>query len=195
MMDTTARELLDFWLDLGEAAWYRADVAVDDACRTRWGALWEEARTGALDGWRSSPDGALALLILLDQIPRNIFRGDARSFATDRLALAASKATILSSMDRRIDRPQRQFVYTPLMHSEVLANQDQSVRMYLLNFGRTDLLTHARAHREVIRRFGRFPFRNAALGRESTPAEVAFLADGGYMAVVEALASEDATTH
>ena len=194
-MDQAASELLDFWLGLGEAAWYRADDAVDVACRTRAGALWEKARTGALDGWRCSPEGALALLILLDQIPRNIFRGDPRSFATDQRALAVSKATILAGMDRRIELPQRQFVYAPLMHSEILANQDQSVRMYLLNFGRTGLLTHARAHREVIRRFGRFPYRNAALGRESTPAEVAFLADGGYMTVVEALASEDARTN
>ena len=189
-MDQTARELLDYWLGLGPEAWYRGGEALDQEIRDRWGALWEKGRTGALIQWRAAPASCLALVILLDQFPRNMFRGDARAFASDARALAVAKTAILHGQDRRVDLPERQFFYTPLMHSEVLSNQDQSVRMYLLNFGREGLLPHAQAHREIIRRFGRFPFRNAALGRESTPEEVAFLAEGGYMAMFNRFAPQ-----
>ena len=182
-MDGKARELLDFWLGLGPEGWYRADDEVDAVIRDRWGALWEMGRTGGLSQWRVAPDSCLALVILLDQFPRNMFREDRRAFASDARALAVARTAILHGKDKRVELPQRQFFYTPLMHSEVLSNQDHSVRMYLLSFGREGLLPHAQAHREIIRRFGRFPFRNAALGRESTPEEVAFLAEGGYMSM------------
>jgi uncharacterized protein (DUF924 family) len=188
-MDPTARELLDYWLGLGPEAWYRGGEALDQEIRDRWGALWEKARAGGLTQWRAAPDTCLALLILLDQFPRNMFRADARAFATDDRALEVAKTAILHGRDRRVGLPERQFFYTPLMHSEILADQDHSVRLYLLNFGRGELLRHARAHREIIRRFGRFPFRNGALGRESTPEEVAFLAEGGYMSVFNRLAA------
>ncbi|HRO10549.1 DUF924 family protein [Amaricoccus sp.] len=183
-----AREVLDYWLGIGPDGWYRGGEELDAEIRSRFGALWEEGRAGKLAQWRASPASCLALLVLLDQFPRNMFRGDARSFATDARALRVAKSAIQRRQDRRVGLPERQFFYTPLMHSEVLADQDQSVRMYLLNFGREGLLPHAQAHREIIRRFGRFPYRNAALGRESTPEEVAFLAEGGYTTMLNRFA-------
>jgi uncharacterized protein (DUF924 family) len=119
-----------------------------------------------------------------------MFRGDARSFASDALALQTAKVAILHGRDQKIGLPERQFFYLPLMHSEVQANQDRSVRLFVINFGREDdHVRHAMAHREVIRRYGRFPYRNAALGRESTPAEEAFLAAGGYGAMLKEMAA------
>lgn len=191
-MDATAREVLDYWLGLGPEAWYRGGEALDREIRDRWLPLWEGASTGALRHWRCAPDSTLALLVVLDQFPRNMFRDDARAFSTDKRALDVAKTAILHGTDRSQPLPERQFFYTPLMHSEILSNQDQSVRLYLMSFGRGEQLRHARAHREIIRRFGRFPYRNAALGRESTPEEVAFLAGGGYRAVIEELAARDA---
>ena len=188
-MDTRPKELLDFWLGIGPEGWYRVDPAVDDAIRERWGGLWEEARAGRLGEWATSPEGCLALLILLDQLPRNMFRGDARAFATDGRAVAVAKAAIQRGRDARVPLPERQFFYLPLMHSEVQANQDRSVRLFLVGVGRGEGLRHARAHREIIRRFGRFPYRNAALGRESTPEEVAFLEEGGYQKMLDAIAA------
>lgn len=186
-MDARPKELLDYWLGLGPEGWYRVDPAVDDAIRDRWGPVWEQARAGRLGEWAASPEGGLALLILLDQLPRNMFRGDARAFATDRRAVAVAKSAILRGHDRRVPLPERQFFYLPLEHSEIQANQDKCVRLMFLNFGRGESLRHARAHREIIRRFGRFPFRNAALGRESTPEEVAFIEEGGYQRMVDAI--------
>jgi uncharacterized protein (DUF924 family) len=191
-MDDTARELLDFWLGLGPEGWYRTDAAVDATIRDRWGAAWETARSGGLNDWRAAPDSCLALVILLDQFPRNMFRQDARAFASDARALAVATTAILHGMDRRVGMPERQFFYLPLTHSEVQCNQDHSVRLFLIHFGRDGYLRHAQVHREIIRRFGRFPFRNAALGRESTPEEVAFLAEGGYRAVLDQFAAREA---
>ncbi len=188
-MDARAEELIDFWLnEVGEQGWYKQDDALDARIRERWLPVWEEARTGAFDSWRCAPRSTLALLVLFDQFPRNMFRGDARAFATDIPARKAAKDAILRGMDKRVDLPERQFFYLPLEHSELPSDQYHAVRLMLLNFGRdSEMLRHARAHREVIRRFGRFPFRNAALGRESRPDEVAFLAAGGYAAALESV--------
>ncbi len=192
-MDATAEELLHFWLEeIGPEGWYRVDETIDAGIRDRWGALWDVGRTGGLADWRVQAESCLALVILLDQLPRNMFRGDARSFASDRLALATAKLAVLHGGDRKVGLPERQFFYLPLMHSEVQTDQDKSVRLFLTSFGREDPgdhLRHAVAHREVIRRFGRFPFRNAALGRESTPAEEAFLAAGGYLGLFKQIAA------
>jgi uncharacterized protein (DUF924 family) len=186
-MDATAQELLDFWIDeVGVEGWYRQDEALDATIRERWGALWETGRAGGLIAWTVAPKSCLALIILLDQFPRNMFRQDARAFASDARAIATAKDAILRGHDKRIPLPERQFFYLPLMHSEVQSNQDRSVRLFVMNFGRDDeQVRHARAHRDIIRRFGRFPYRNAALGRESTPEEVAFLEKGGYLAALE----------
>ena len=186
-MDTRAQEILEFWLnEVGPDRWYRPDPAIDSTIRERWLPLWETGRAGGLREWSCSPLGCLALLVLLDQFPRNIFRDDPRAFGSDARAVTVAKTAILHGVDRRVGTPERQFFYTPLMHSEMQSNQDKAVRLYLLSFGKGELLRHARAHRDIIRRFGRFPFRNAALGRESTAEEQAFIDAGGYRAAFKA---------
>jgi uncharacterized protein (DUF924 family) len=189
-MDQAAEELLRFWLDeIGPEGWFRQDAELDDRIRDRWSELWETGRAGGLTQWRCAPRSTLALVILLDQFPRNMFRGDARSFASDPQALAVTNIEILHGRDKRVAPAERNFFYMPLMHSEILSNQDKSVRLFLINYGRGELLRHAVAHREIIRRFGRFPFRNAVLGRESTPEEAAFLENGGYRTEFERTAA------
>jgi uncharacterized protein (DUF924 family) len=187
-MDATAKAVLDFWIDeVGEAGWYRQDDDLDATIRERWGPLWERAVAGELRDWAGTPRSCLALLIVLDQFPRNMFRGSARAFATDKQAVSVAKQAILAGHDQRVPLPERQFFYMPLMHAESLASQDKCVRLFVMNFGKSEYLRHARAHRDIIRRFGRFPFRNVALGRESRPDEVEFLNDGGYVAAVKAI--------
>lgn len=186
-MDPRAGEILEFWKRIGPKGWYEVDPAVDREITERWGELWETARAGGLHEWRADARSCLALLLLLDQFPRNMFRGDARAFASDARARAVARGAIDAGFDKSIPAPERQFFYLPLMHSEVSADQDQCVRLVLLNLGKTDTLTHARAHRAVIRQFGRFPYRNAALGRETTQAEAAFLEAGGYRHAYEAV--------
>jgi uncharacterized protein (DUF924 family) len=188
---STVDEIINFWVnEVGPERWYATDPALDAQIKARYGALWENALAGRLNSWASCAKGALAFLIVTDQFPRNMFRGDdGRAFATDALArLVAARACHLG-FDRMIPEPQRQFFYLPLMHSESQMDQDRSVRMFLLRMPETGAnnLLHARAHRAVIRQFGRFPYRNAALGRASTEAERAWMAQGGYGVAVRAL--------
>lgn len=184
-MQEEAEAILAFWLDeVGPKGWYQGGEALDAECRARFLDTWEQARRGALDGWAASPRSALALVILLDQLPRNMRRGEAGAFASDARALAVAKASIRRGFDLAVEGPERQFFYLPLMHSEVIADQERAVRLILLRLDGDDQLTHARAHRAVIRRFGRFPYRNAALGRRTTEGEDAFLAAGGYAAAL-----------
>lgn len=182
-------DVLGFWLDeVGEAGWYAGGEALDATVRERFEGLWTRASEGALGLWLTYPTGVLAYCILTDQFPRNMFRGTARTFATDPIALAAAKMAVDRGWDLRIDMPARQFIYMPLEHSEVLVDQDHAVRLIHMRMpGATETLLHARAHRDVIRRFGRFPFRNAALGRTDTPDEAAWLARGGYAEAVKAI--------
>ncbi|MGD9863562.1 MAG: DUF924 family protein [Pseudodonghicola sp.] len=183
-------EILSFWLDeVGPAQWYAQDDALDETIRQRFAAAWEGARTGRFSLWLTYPSGVLAYVILTDQFPRNMFRGDGRSFATDRAALAAAKAAIDKGWDLKIDEPARQFFYLPLMHSENLCDQDRCVRLLCERMPQTGAsnLLHARAHREVIRKFGRFPYRNAALERTATAQEEAYVSAGGYGETVRAL--------
>lgn len=191
---TTQAEVIDFWLDeVGTAGWYKADDAVDAAIRDRFGALWQEARAGGLRDWRCGPKGSLAYLILTDQFPRNMFRNSPEAFATDRAARAAALRAIDRGWDMRIGEPERQFFYLPLEHSEVLEDQERAVRLILTRLTQDggamgpENLLHARAHREVIRRFGRFPYRNPALARRTLQEEHDFLESGGYGATVRAL--------
>ena len=186
-MDPRATEILDFWTGLGPKGWYEADPAVDREIGDRWGELWETARIGGLRRWRTDPRSCLALVLLLDQFPRNMFRDDARAFASDARARMVVRDAIDTGFDKLVPVPERQFFYLPFMHSEISSDQDQCVRLVLLSLGRTDTLTHARAHREVIRRFGRFPTRNAELGRTSTADEAAYLDAGGYRTLVDSL--------
>ena len=182
-------EILRFWLDeVGGTGWYRQDDALDAAIRARFLDLWEAARRGGLGHWRGTARGSLAYLVLTDQFPRNMFRGEARAFATDPAARMAAQAAIARGLDRMIAPPARQFFYLPLMHAESLPLQERCVRLMALRLPDGDNLPDARAHREVIRRFGRFPYRNAALGRRDTSDERRFLEGGGYGAVLSSLA-------
>ena len=184
------RDVIDFWLDeVGPAGWYGGGAALDDTIRTRFLPLWEASQKGKLDPWLASPEGVQAYLIVTDQFPRNMFREDPRAFATDVLARKAAELAVHRRWDLRLPEPGRQFFYLPMMHSENVTHQDRCVRLILTRLPDTGApnLLHARAHREVIRRFGRFPYRNAALGRPSTPAEAAYLAAGGYGTTVDAL--------
>ena len=188
-------DVLSFWLDeIGEDGWYNPTEELDQTIRDRFQDEWERARNGTNGLWLTYPSGTLAYVILLDQFPRNMFRGQGMAFATDRPALAAAKAAISRGWDMRIDEPARQFFYLPLMHSENLCDQDRCVRLICERMpenGESNLL-HAQAHREVIRQFGRFPYRNEALGRASTAAEADYVARGGYAHTLRALQSDQA---
>lgn len=187
-MTHRSEEVLAFWLDeAGPEKWYNSDAAFDARIRDRFQTLWQEARDGKLDHWASHPRKALALIIVLDQFPRNMFRGEATAFASDAKAKTVACSALKQGWDERFDQNQRQFFYMPFMHSEALTDQDHSVRLTCQKMPdeRDDKLPHAVAHREIIRRFGRFPYRNEALGRESSAAEKDFLANGSYGRVVE----------
>lgn len=176
-------EVLSFWLDeVGAEGWYRQDEELDQQIRDKFLPAWEAACEGRFALWLTYPSGALAYIILMDQFPRNMFRGERRAFASDRAALAAAKCAVDKGWDLRIDEPARQFFYLPMMHSENLCDQERCVRLLhqrMPESGAANLL-HARAHREIIRQFGRFPYRNEALERATTPQEMAFVTNGGY---------------
>ena len=183
-MQSKIDDVLRFWIDdVGEAGWYASSEELDARIRSQFLGLWEQAMAGDLDCWITTPQGALALLVLLDQFPRNMFRGDGAAFRSDPLALSFAKRAIALGHDGKTPEPQRQFFYLPLMHSENLPDQERCVRMIMLGMPEcgADNLPHAVKHREVIRKFGRFPSRNAALGRSDTDAERAYRAEGGYM--------------
>ena len=180
--ETEIARVLGFWLDeVGPKGWYAVNAEIDRRCADDFGGLMEDALAGRLTRWQATPRGALALLILLDQLPRNVHRGRAGAYAGDGRARAVAKAAIARSLDLHVNPPGRQFFYLPLMHSESLADQDRCVRLFLMRQPNPNNLHHAVGHREVIRRFGRFPSRNAALGRPDTKAELAYRAEGGYM--------------
>lgn len=185
----TPEEVLAFWLDeLSPADWYKSDPALDAEVTRRFEPAWHAATQGSLGLWLTYPTGTLAYIVLTDQFPRNMFRDNAAAFATDHLALAAAKMAIDRRWDLKVDEPGRQFFYLPLMHAENLPDQDRAVRLIHTRLPETGANNrdHACAHRAVIREFGRFPYRNAALGRKTTPAEQAFLDDGGYGAAIRA---------
>lgn len=176
-------EVLSFWLDeIGPEGWYLQDDALDRQIVDRFMSAWEAACRGKFSLWMTYPSGALAYIILMDQFPRNMFRGQARAFASDKAALAVAKCAIDKGWDLKIDEPARQFFYMPLMHSENLCDQERCVRLLCERMPQTGSknLLHARAHREVIRQFGRFPYRNAALDRATTQLEAEFVTGGGY---------------
>jgi uncharacterized protein (DUF924 family) len=187
--------VLEFWLDrVGPSGWYNADDAVDAEISTQFGSAWEAAREGSLGLWLTYPSGALAYLIVTDQFSRNMFRGEAAAFLLDPLALAVAKLSISKGWDLKIDPPARQFFYVPLMHSENLCDQSRCIRLLrerMPDDGGSNLV-HARAHREEIRQFGRFPHRNEALSRMDTRAERAYAAQGGYGATLRQLQADKA---
>jgi len=174
----TAADIVAFWREAGMANWFGGGAAFDEECRTR---LLDEhfaASRRQFDHWVEDAEGALALLILLDQIPRNVFRGSAHSYATDPLALHYATRAIATGLDAQVDPDLRLFLYLPFEHSEAMTDQDLAVAL-LTALGNFNLLAYANAHRDVIVQFGRFPHRNAALGRSNTPDEQAWLDAGG----------------
>lgn len=173
----TPREILDFWTkDVGEKRWYAGGAELDDLVRTKFRAAWDEARAGRLSDWESTPEGALALVIVLDQFSRNMFRGTADAFASDAMARAVADRAIVQGLDLKIAPPLRQFFYLPFEHSEDLADQDRAVALFTERLGEDHYTyPYALEHRAEIERFGRFPSRNKALGRMSTPEEIEFL--------------------
>ena len=190
-----ADEVLRFWLDeVGPKGWYEASDALDKEVRDRFEDTWQQAREGTYGLWLTYPSGTLAYIILMDQFPRNMFRDSAMAFATDRHAKAAAAAAIQRKWDLRIDEPARQFFYLPLMHSENLCDQERCIRLLIERMPQTgeSNLLHARAHREVIRQFGRFPYRNHALSRSTTMSEREYIERGGYGETVRALQAADA---
>lgn len=179
----TPEQVLTYWVDeIGPEGWYSGGEDLDAQVREKFLDAWTEASAGACGLWLTSPVGVLGYIVLTDQLPRNMHRGTAESFATDKSARAAAKIAIERDWDLRIQEPVRQFFYMPLMHSENLIDQDRCCRLIKSRMpeGGLDSLRHARAHRQIIRQFGRFPFRNAALGRKTTAAENDWMADGGY---------------
>ena len=171
-------EVVQFWVDAGAGSWFRKDAAFDDRFREKFATVHEAAVRGDLDDWLANAEGALALLILLDQYPRNSFRGTARMFATDEEALDVAKRAIASGFDTMVEPTLRLFFYTPFIHSERIENQDRALELYAQLGG--DTARHAHVHRDIIVRFGRFPHRNALLGRETTAEEQQFLDEGGF---------------
>ena len=170
--------IVEFWTEAGPGRWFKKDVAFDDEFRTKFAAEYEAAASGALDVWATTVEGALGLMILLDQYPRNSFRGTARMFATDLKALSIAKQVIALGFDIAVDPALRRFMYLPFMHSERLAEQDRALELYA-PLG-IESQRYAVMHRDIIARFNRFPHRNALLGRTTTAEEQAFLDDGGF---------------
>ena len=171
---TTPQEVLAFWQDAGPNAWFTKDLDFDALCRERFLDAYERAAAGELETWEQTAEGALALIVLLDQMPRNMFRGDPRTWATDPLALAVANRALAKGFDGQISGDMQQFFYLPFMHAEDLAAQTRSLLLYEAR-GDAENLKFARHHRDIVARFGRFPHRNEVLGRESTPEELAFL--------------------
>ncbi len=177
------KDLIDFWIAAGPKAWFRRNPAFDAAIRARFEAAHMAASRGALDDWRQSGEGALALVLLLDQVPRNIYRGSAHAYASDGLAQAVAAQAIDAGFDQAAPPALQVFFYMPLEHAEDAAAQRRSVALFEAHAGRTgdaDSLRYAQIHADVIARFGRFPHRNSVLGRATTPEEAAFLAGGGF---------------
>ena len=177
--DTAPAGVLAFWREAGRERWYKRDAAFDADVRARFLDLWRAAVAGELSSWEASDEGALALVIVLDQFPRNMFRDDAKTYASDTQAREVTRRAIARGADSRVDPILREFFYLPFMHSEHLADQLHCVALFQEIDG-SDNLKYAEEHADIIRRFGRFPHRNRILGRTTTPEEQAFLDSGGF---------------
>lgn len=189
------RDILDFWFrPVGDPEhgrlrkiWFQKDAAFDAEIRNRFLSDYEQGASGAYDAWATMPDGALALLILLDQVPRNLFRGEARAFATDAKAREIARHAVVAGLDRVLKPVQRVFLYLPFEHSEDLADQHRVVALFealpitpeFPAAAHAEIVDYGRRHLAIIARFGRFPHRNATLGRLSTEEERAFLEQPG----------------
>jgi uncharacterized protein (DUF924 family) len=171
-------EVTAFWRTAGPQKWFHKDAGFDRDIAARFLTIHEAAAAGRLSAWETTAEGAFALLLLLDQFPRNMFRGSARAFATDPLARAVADRAIAHGFDAAAPSAERNFFYLPFMHSETLADQERSLALARQADGGNE--KYAQIHADIIRRFGRFPHRNALLGRATTPEEQAFLDVGGF---------------
>jgi len=170
------QNILDFWYSPEmQSRWFASTPELDDEIRSQFESLWRQAAAGGIDEWKETPEGCLALVIVLDQFPLNMFRGQLPSFSTEQQAVEVSKYAINQGFDQRLPTTHLSFLYMPLMHSENLADQDLSVRLFAAAKLESNL-RFAQHHRELIRKYGRFPHRNSILGRQNTPDEIAYLA-------------------
>lgn len=172
-------EVLAFWRALGPDKWFTRDAELDALIRRRYLSIHRRAIAGGLSAWEQTAEGALALILVLDQFPRNMFRGTAHALAADPLARGVAARAIACEFDCAFAVPERRFFYLPFMHSEHLGDQERCIRL-CRDADDPEGARHALIHADIIRRFGRFPHRNAALGRATTPEEQAFLAAGGF---------------
>ena len=178
---TIALDILDFWWQAGPSKWFARNDAFDKAIRDRFATHVDQAIDGGFSEWENAPHSALALILLLDQFPRNLFRGHARAFAGDPRGLAVAAKAVDAGFDQAFPREARTFFYLPFEHAEDMTAQERSVDLFR-QLANQDTYFYALLHMDVIRRFGRFPHRNLALGRATTPQEQAFLDDGGFSA-------------
>lgn len=175
----TPAEINAFWFEETDREnWFKKNEAFDQELRARFGETLEVACDGGLTGWEETLDGTVALILVLDQFSRNLFRGSPRAFEQDARALALARGLVASGRDRALDKDRRLFIYLPFEHSEHLADQERCVAL-MADLDDPELLGYAIAHRDVIARFGRFPHRNAALGRQSTAEEAEYLSQPG----------------
>ena len=172
-------DVIAFWREAGSDKWFAKDDAFDASIRARFLELLDAAQRGELSHWEEEPDGALALAIVLDQFPRNLFRGTPRAYAADAQARGVTSRALARGFERRCDQELVAFLYMPLSHAEDLADQERAVFLFEA-LGLPENLRAAREHRDIIARFGRFPHRNAVLGRGTTPQERIFLDEGGF---------------
>jgi len=175
----TPADILRFWREAGRDRWYKRDAAFDAEVRRCYLGLWQRAAAGELSSWEATDDGALALTIVLDQFPRNMFRDDLLTYSTDPLAREVAGRAIDRGVDTRIEPALKEFLYMPFMHSEQLPDQLRCIELFA-GTSNTENKEYAEHHADIIRRFGRFPHRNRMLGRETTPEEQAFLDAGGF---------------
>jgi uncharacterized protein (DUF924 family) len=172
-------EVVNVWIEAGPRRWFKKDAGFDAEIRARFEALHHAAARRELDAWAAGPEGVLALLLLLDQFPRNMFRGSPHAFATDPLARHFARLAVDAGFDAAVDPALRQFFYLPFEHSESMADQDLACALSEAS-GDANLIKWAQLHRDIILRFGRFPHRNTSLGRETTENEAEFLRSGGF---------------
>jgi uncharacterized protein (DUF924 family) len=170
--------ILAFWREAGYDKWFTRDDAFDASVRDKFLTTYEAGAAGKLSSWEATAEGALALCIVLDQFPRNLFRGDPRTYATDEAARAVANRALKRGYDQDVPEELRDFFFLPFMHSEDLVDQERCVQLYRETESAD--LKYAEEHRDIIRRFGRFPHRNAILGRDTTPEEQAYLDGGGF---------------
>lgn len=191
-MSDIANSIVEYWLyEVGPQNWYQGTAEIDKEIKSKFEPYFQQAANKELCAWMCTPESALALTLLLDQFPRFMYRGTEKAYRTDRMALAIAKRAIVMGHDLKTAEPQRQFFYVPLMHSESLMDQERCVRLMTLRMPRLgdEGLCHAKAHRDIIRQFGRFPYRNEVVARDTTEREKAFLVAGGYELAMNAHAA------